>query len=133
MTRASIIALSLSLLFVGGRQADAQFANVGSIAFPTSGSGEAHQHFLRGVAILHSFGFKQAREEFQAAQQLDPGFAMAYWGEALAYNHPLFSQQDVDSAQAGAGPPSRDAIRAAGQGADRPRKRIPDGGRDLVR
>ena len=97
MTRASIIALSLSLLFVGGRQADAQFANVGSIAFPTSGSGEAHQHFLRGVAILHSFGFKQAREEFQAAQQLDPGFAMAYWGEALAYNHPLFSQQDVDS------------------------------------
>ena len=69
----------------------AQFESVGSLEFPTSTrSSEAQQHFLRGVAILHSFGWKQAIEQFQAAQALDPDFALAYWGETLCYNHPLF-------------------------------------------
>ena len=74
--------------------AKAQFENVGSIEFPTSESGEAQQHFLRGVAILHSFGWEQAQEQFRAAQEIAPDFAMAYWGESLAYNHPLFSNMD---------------------------------------
>ena len=71
--------------------AAAQFAEVGSLDFPTSArSADAQEHFLRGVAILHSFGWKQAIEQFQAAQAAEPGFAMAYWGETLSYNHPLF-------------------------------------------
>ena len=71
--------------------AAAQFAEVGSLDFPTSArSEEAQRSFLRGVAILHSFGWKQAREQFQAAQAAEPDFAMAYWGETLSYNHPLF-------------------------------------------
>ncbi|HET9948013.1 MAG TPA: hypothetical protein VFQ22_03700 [Longimicrobiales bacterium] len=69
----------------------AQLEDVGSVVFPTSATGEAQQHFLRGVAILHSFGWKQAREEFRAAQELEPDFALAYWGESLAYHHPLVS------------------------------------------
>ena len=75
--------------------ASAQFDNVGSIDFPTSESGEAQQYFLRGVAILHSFGWEQAQAQFQRAQEIAPDFAMAYWGESLAYNHPLFSQMDA--------------------------------------
>jgi hypothetical protein len=67
----------------------AQLDNVGNLSFPTSGSPEAQRHFLRGVAILHSFGWKQAIEEFQLAQKAQPDFAMAYWGETLCYNHPL--------------------------------------------
>ena len=47
-----------------GATADAQFNSVGSLDFQTSGSPEAQQHFLRGVAILHSFGWKQAIAEF---------------------------------------------------------------------
>ena len=71
--------------------AAAQFAEVGSLDFPTSArSEEAQSHFLRGVAILHSFGWKQAIEQFQAAQAIEPDFALAYWGETLSYNHPLF-------------------------------------------
>ena len=73
----------------------ALFENEGTISFPTSGSPEAQKYFLRGVAILHSFGWKQAIEQFQLAQKAQPDFAMAYWGETLCYNHPLFSQQDV--------------------------------------
>jgi tetratricopeptide (TPR) repeat protein len=75
----------------------AQFENVGTLKFPTSGTPEAQKHFLRGVAILHSFGWKQAIAEFQAAQRLQPDFAMAYWGETLCYNHPLQGEQDAET------------------------------------
>jgi tetratricopeptide (TPR) repeat protein len=82
------------LMATGIAPAAAQFENVGSLDFPTSATGEAQSHFLRGMAILHSFGWKQAREQFQAAQAIDPDFAMAYWAESLAYDHPLVSQMD---------------------------------------
>ncbi len=94
MNRVPALLLITILFVVGPRPAQAQFDNVGSFEFPTSASGEAQQHFLRGVAFLHSFGWIQAREQFRAAQGIDPGFAMAYWGESLAYNHPLFSGMD---------------------------------------
>ncbi len=80
--------------------ASAQLENVGNLDFPTSGTPEAQNHFLRGAGILHSFGWKQAIEQFQAAQKLDPEFAMAYWGESLCYNHPLQSEQDPESPRA---------------------------------
>ena len=76
--------------------AQAQFDDVGVITFPTSATGAAQEHFLRGVAILHSFGWKQAREQFHAAQAIDPDFAMAYWGESLSYNHPLVTNMNPD-------------------------------------
>ena len=89
------IVLTAFLLAVAAGQARAQFESVGVIDFPTSATGEVQDRFLRGVAILHSFGWLQAREQFHAAQELDPDFAMAYWGESLAYNHPLVSQMDA--------------------------------------
>ena len=87
------IATALIVLALG-TPSFAQLENVGSISFPTSGSPEAQRHFLRGIAILHSFGWKQAIAEFQLAQKAQPDFAMAYWGETLCYNHPLNSQMD---------------------------------------
>ena len=95
MNRTPVLTLVASLLVIVATPAQAQFDNVGSIDFPTSATGEAQQHFLRGVATLHSFGWKQAIEQFQAAQKIDPNFAMAYWAESLAYNHPLISQMDA--------------------------------------
>ena len=83
-----ILAILGAVLAFGGL-ANPQSDNVGAITFPTSATGETQQHFLRGVAILHSFGWEQAIEQFQAAQTLDPDFAMAYWAETLCYNHPL--------------------------------------------
>ena len=101
MKHTTIVLMSLVLVLALGRPTYGQFANVGSLEFPTSGSAEAQQPFLRGIAILHSFGWKQAIEQFQAAQRLDPNFAMAYWGETLCYNHPLFaSEPDDDSPRA---------------------------------
>ncbi|MCZ6644371.1 MAG: hypothetical protein O7F71_22595 [Gammaproteobacteria bacterium] len=74
--------------------------DVGALSFPNSGAPEAQAHFLRGVGILHSFGWKQAIIEFKAAQALDPDFALAYWGESLCYNHPLIREQDLDTPRA---------------------------------
>ena len=92
-TTAAATALVLAA-FAAPPAAHAQFDEVGVITFPTSATGEAQNHFLRGVAILHSFGWKQAREQFHAAQAIDPDFALAYWGESLAYNHPLVTNMD---------------------------------------
>ena len=76
----------------------AQESDLGRIDFPTSGSPEAQKHFLRGVLLLHSFEYGDAAEEFQQAQRLEPGFAMAYWGEAQTCNHPVWVERDAESA-----------------------------------
>ena len=88
---AAACAVSLSLC--------AQEKNLGRIDFPTSGSPEAQKHFIQGMLLLHSFEYADAREEFQAASRLEPRFAMAYWGEALTYTHPIWVEQDVPSAR----------------------------------
>jgi tetratricopeptide (TPR) repeat protein len=51
------------------------------------------------VAALHSFWYDEAAEAFRMAQKADPDFAMAYWGEAMTYNHPLWTEQDIASAR----------------------------------
>lgn len=90
----------VALLALLSAPLSAQFESVGTLSFPTSGSPTAQQHFLRGVAILHSFGWKQAIAQFKEAQRLEPGFAMAYWGETLCYNHPLQTEQDAKTPRA---------------------------------
>src|SRR5262245_8088922 len=72
-------------------QAHAQ--HLGTISFPTSGAPAAQADFLEGVKALHSFQFDEAAVAFRAAQQKDPRFALAFWGEAMSYNHPLWAQQ----------------------------------------
>ena len=95
MQRLFSVLLAAVLTTASGLAADLQ--GLGSISFPTSATGPAQDRFLRGVTILHSFGWKQAITEFQAAQELDPGFAMAYWGESLCYNHPLIGERDLET------------------------------------
>ncbi len=77
-----------------------QSSNLGQIDFPTSGSPEAQAHFLQGALLLHSFEFDDAREEFQKASEIDPGFAMAYWGESLTHHKLLWQQHDQKAGQA---------------------------------
>ena len=72
--------VALSFCAAAGQQVQDVRAQVGDITFDTSASSEAQRHFLKGVAILHSFGFEDAIDQFQKAQELDPDFALAYWG-----------------------------------------------------
>ena len=83
-----------------GAQAARSPASLGRISFPTSGSAAAQTPFVRGVLLLHSFEYDDAIAAFRQAQRIDPGFAMAYWGEALSYNQPLWYNESVDKARA---------------------------------
>jgi tetratricopeptide (TPR) repeat protein len=71
---------------------------LGTIDFKTSGSPEAQKEFLRGVLWLHSFEYPDALAAFQKAQQLQPDFAMAYWGEAMTHNHPIWNEREQTQA-----------------------------------
>ena len=71
----------------------------GTIAFPTSGAPAAQPAFVEGVKDLYNFQFDEAADAFRRAQKADPSFAMAYWGEAMSYNHPLWAQQDSAAAR----------------------------------
>lgn len=80
---------------------------LGSISFPTSTkSPEAQDAFIQGMLLLHLFEYPFARDQFLLAQQLDPDFAMAYWGEAMSYNHPIWDDQNL--------PAGRDALMKLG-------------------
>ncbi len=79
--------------------AQADTSLLGEIDFPNSGSTDAQKDFINGVLYLHNFEYDEAAEAFKSAQSIDPGFAMAYWGEAMTYNHPLWRQQARDTAR----------------------------------
>jgi tetratricopeptide (TPR) repeat protein len=86
---------ALVLLNAAGAQIAAQPRGPAAIVFPTSGSPAAHAEFLAGVAALHNFEYEDANAAFLKAQQINPGFAMAYWGEAMTYHQTLWHNEDV--------------------------------------
>jgi tetratricopeptide (TPR) repeat protein len=89
------IVLALVLL-VGPVQA--QTTDYGETHFPNSGDEAAQEPFLKGLLMLHSFEYEDARAAFQEAQETDPDFAMAHWGEAMTHNHPVWMEQDREAA-----------------------------------
>lgn len=98
LMRGSVAAFAcLFLVFAQASRPSSQ--EFGSITFPTSGAPAAQAAFLTGVKALHNFEFDEAALAFQEAQKADPSFVMAYWGEAMSHNHPLWAQQDVDAAR----------------------------------
>ena len=98
MTRRAALTLIVAfLLAAAGARAQSE---LGSIEFPTSGSAAAQPAFIKGVLLMHSFEYDDAKDAFVEAQQADPGFAMAYWGEAMTYNHAVWQQTAPEPARA---------------------------------
>ena len=91
------LAVAVGALFLATAEMHAQ--QLGVISFPTSGAAAAQPSFIEGVKELHSFQFDEAALAFQKAEQIDPSFALAYWGEAMSHNHPLWAEVDVDKAK----------------------------------
>ena len=97
LKRATLLLLLLQSLSLYTASHAAELENIGNFDFPTSASPAAQQHFALGVGYLHSFGFIQAQQEFRLAQEIEPNFALAYWGETFTYNHPFIGEWDAES------------------------------------
>ena len=100
----TLLTCSFALAHDGAHETEEQtgFGRVlGKLDFPTSTqSAEAQAAFEQGMLLLHLFEYPFAEAEFQRAQLLDPDFAMAYWGEAMVHNYPIWDEQAPDKAQA---------------------------------
>lgn len=96
LLRVSLVAMALALPAAHAADLD----RIGTYDFPSSASPEAQEYFIQGVGFLHSFGRTQAREAFLKAQEIDPDFALAYWGETFTYQHPFFGPVNERPGQA---------------------------------
>ena len=74
--------------------------DLGVVNLEVQGSPEAVEAFNTGLLLLHSFEYEDARESFRKAIAADSTMAMAYWGEAMTFNHPIWHRQELDSARA---------------------------------
>lgn len=93
------IALISTALFgrVGLAQAAAPVtvAGLGTVTFPVSSAvPRAINAFGRGVLLLHLFEYPAAANAFRRAERLDPSMVMAYWGEAMSDNQPVWNEQN---------------------------------------
>src|SRR6202795_4098719 len=63
---------------------------LGHVDFPNSCKAEAQRALLKGLALLHSFQYRESQSAFKAATDLDTNCAMAHWGAAMALYHQLW-------------------------------------------
>jgi len=74
---------------------------IGKVEFPISCAPAVQSEFARGVALLHSFFYEEARRVFTAVAERDPKCAMAQWGIAMTWWHPIWTPPTPDEMSAG--------------------------------
>jgi tetratricopeptide (TPR) repeat protein len=62
----------------------------GKVSFPTSCASRVQSQIEEGVALLHSFQYREARSTFAEVSKQDPHCAMAYWGKAMSLYQQLW-------------------------------------------
>jgi tetratricopeptide (TPR) repeat protein len=80
----------LALLFAAG---------LGVSHFTATGPKACQKRVLEGVLALHSFVYEDAREAFVEAEKAAP-CPIAFWGEAMTYDHPIWREQDTAAGRA---------------------------------
>lgn len=85
-------------------QSNAYGEQLGTVHFPVSCNEAVRPHMERGLALLHHMTYEGARAAFAAATEADPDCAMGYWGQAMTFIHPLWSdppsEADFEKGQA---------------------------------
>jgi hypothetical protein len=76
-------------------------AKLGTVHFPISCSISSQKSFERGIAMLHSFWYEEARKQFISVTQSDPSCAMAQWGLAMTEWRPFWDGMPEDRRKAG--------------------------------
>lgn len=105
MVRRLFVVVSLLLpAGLGVLSADTGHAGeeLGEVSFPISCRPELQPAFERAVALQHSFEFAAAREGFERVAADAPACAMAQWGIAMSYFHPLWAAPTADELKQGA-------------------------------
>ena len=74
---------------------------LGKVSFPISCTPASQKEFERGVALLHSFGYEEAEEQFVEIVKTDPSCAMAHWGVAMSLFHQIWERPQEASLQRG--------------------------------
>ncbi len=82
---------------------------LGKVSFPISCAPGSQKAFEHGIALLHSFGYEEAEQQFVELAQKDPACAMAHWGIAMSLFHQIWErpteatlkrgQQEIEKAQ----------------------------------
>ena len=75
---------------------------IGAVRFETSCDDASQPAFESAVATLHSFEFDEARGMFEAIGSNNPDYAMAEWGVAMTYYHPLWAPPTAQELAGGA-------------------------------
>lgn len=74
---------------------------LGKVSFPISCTAGSQSDFERGVALLHSFGYEEAEEQFIEITKKDPECAMAHWGVAMSLFHEIWERPEDKTLQRG--------------------------------
>ena len=75
---------------------------LGTVNFRTSCKAETQKPFARGLALLYSFEYPEAEQQFREVSTEDPQCGMAYWGQALSLYHQLWARPGKADLQRGA-------------------------------
>src|SRR6267143_4744747 len=75
--------------------------SAGTVDFKVSCAPGVRSEFIRGVALLHSFFYEEARRIFTEVAAKDPTCAMAQWGIAMTWWHPIWTPPTPDEMSAG--------------------------------
>jgi tetratricopeptide (TPR) repeat protein len=98
------IGLTFALAFAGDARAHdhdhGSSEALGTVHFPTS-CRDVDVEFTRAVALLHSFGYEESRRAFESVIAKDPACAMAYWGIAMTWYHPIWAPPNSQELAAG--------------------------------
>src|ERR1051326_3788516 len=73
-----------------------EVAGLGTVDLSTSCNAQAQALISRGAALLHSFGYEEARLAFRDAARADSGCGMAHWGVARTWYHPIWAPPPPD-------------------------------------
>lgn len=84
-------------------EAPLSIEKLGQVHFPVSCAAKSQVPFERGIALLHSFGYTLAEQQFRDIADGDPACAMAYWGLAMTQFRELWGRPDAEGLKAGSG------------------------------
>ena len=110
LRKTKLLEFSATLLALFSRLCDAEQIHqhehndgekLGYVHFPISCNSAVQVEFDRAVAMLHSFWYEKAGQAFAEVARKEPSCAMAYWGLAMTFYHPLWESPNAEALKNG--------------------------------